>query len=73
MMFWIYSIYTCQLFLRCRREIFGRTFPRVAGGGWRVTGDGWRVTGSEWRVTGSGWRVTGGGWRVNNIYENKIL
>ena len=51
----------------------GRTFPRVAGGGWRVTGDGWRGAGGGWRVTGSGWRVTGGGWRVKNIYENKIL
>ena len=42
----------------------GRTFPRVAGGGWRVAGDGWRVTGYGWRVTGSGWRVRGSGWRV---------
>ena len=25
--------------------IGGRTFPRVAGGGWRVTGSGWRVAG----------------------------
>ena len=23
----------------------GRTFPRVAGGGWRVAGGGWRVAG----------------------------
>ena len=32
----------------------GRTFPRVAGDGWRVTGSGWRVTGSGWRVAGDG-------------------
>ena len=24
----------------------GRTFPRVAGGGWRISGSGWRVRGS---------------------------
>ena len=28
----------------------GRTFPRVAGDGWRVTGSGWRVRGSGWNV-----------------------
>ena len=31
-------------------EKYGRTFPRVAGDGWRVAGSGWRVTGG--RVAG---------------------
>ena len=26
-------------------DLNGRTFPRVAGDGWRVTGSGWRVAG----------------------------
>jgi len=42
----------------------GRTFPRVAGDGWRVAGDGWRVT-------GDGWRVAGGGLKI--YMKNKII
>ena len=30
-------------------RLFGRSFPRVAGGGWRVAGDGWRVEISKGR------------------------
>ena len=38
-------------------EKYGRTFPRVAGDGWRVAGGGWRVD----------------RWRVKNIYEIKYV
>ena len=48
----------------------GRSFPRVAGGGWRVAGGGGWVAGGGWRVQGNGWRVEGNGWRVEgNVWR----
>ena len=51
-----------------QRSLNGRTFPRVAGNGWRVAGDGRRVVGGGWRVMGDGWRVAGDGGRVTGEY-----
>ena len=47
-------LYSIQFLCKCigtkYRNYNGRTFPRVAGDGWRVTGSGWRVAGGGLKI-----------------------